>query len=45
MCMNDSSGHVLTLMQDTITHEDARFRAYLEAEGYDTGSMGITESH
>lgn len=39
-----SSDHALTLLQDTITHEDARFRAYLEAEGYDTTSMGITES-
>ncbi|GAQ38513.1 hypothetical protein AtubIFM55763_000681 [Aspergillus tubingensis] len=26
--------------QDTITHEDARFRAYLESHGYDTSSMG-----
>ncbi|GKZ81173.1 hypothetical protein AnigIFM56816_005685 [Aspergillus niger] len=28
--------------QDTITHEDARFRAYLESHGYDTSSMGTT---
>ncbi|KAJ5347264.1 putative metabolite transport protein [Penicillium brevicompactum] len=26
--------------QDTITHEDARFRDYLEANGYDTATMG-----
>ncbi|CAG8379134.1 unnamed protein product [Penicillium salamii] len=26
--------------QDTITHEDARFRDYLEANGYDTTTMG-----
>ncbi|KAJ5435121.1 Major facilitator superfamily domain general substrate transporter [Penicillium cf. griseofulvum] len=26
--------------QDTITFEDARFRAYLEANGYDTTTMG-----
>ncbi|KAJ5940117.1 hypothetical protein N7516_000285 [Penicillium verrucosum] len=26
--------------QDTITHEDARFRDYLEANGYDTTQMG-----
>ncbi|PWY82010.1 MFS general substrate transporter [Aspergillus heteromorphus CBS 117.55] len=29
--------------QDTITHEDARFRAYLEEQGYDTTSMGIVD--
>ncbi|KKK20295.1 MFS phospholipid transporter (Git1) [Aspergillus rambellii] len=28
--------------QDTITHEDARFRAYLESEGYDTSTMGVS---
>ncbi|KAK0707435.1 major facilitator superfamily domain-containing protein [Lasiosphaeris hirsuta] len=27
--------------QDTITHEDARFRAYLEANGYDTRQLGL----
>ncbi len=27
--------------QDTITHEDARFRAYLEAHGYDTRQLGL----
>ncbi|PWY67639.1 MFS general substrate transporter [Aspergillus sclerotioniger CBS 115572] len=27
--------------QDTITHEDARFRDYLESQGYDTSTMGI----
>lgn len=26
--------------QDTITFEDARFRDYLEANGYDTTEMG-----
>ncbi|KAK0709508.1 major facilitator superfamily domain-containing protein [Lasiosphaeria miniovina] len=27
--------------QDTITHEDARFRAYLEENGYDTRQLGL----
>jgi hypothetical protein len=26
--------------QDTITEEDAKFRAYLEINGFDTGTMG-----
>ncbi|KAG2417437.1 hypothetical protein HFD88_008656 [Aspergillus terreus] len=30
--------------QDTITEEDAKFRAYLEANGYDTSTMGNPES-
>lgn len=29
--------------QDTITEEDAKFRAYLEANGYDTSTMGNKE--
>ncbi|KAI9926856.1 hypothetical protein ASPWEDRAFT_121569 [Aspergillus wentii DTO 134E9] len=29
--------------QDTITHEDEKFREYLEANGYDTGTMGNRE--
>ncbi|KAE8351650.1 inorganic phosphate transporter [Aspergillus coremiiformis] len=29
--------------QDTITEEDAKFRAFLEANGYDTSSMGNRE--
>ncbi|KAJ5225582.1 Glycerophosphodiester transporter GIT2 [Penicillium chermesinum] len=31
-----------TINQDTITHEDERFRAYLEEHGYDTTSMGVS---
>lgn len=31
---------MLTFSQDTITLEDARFRDYLEANGYDTTEMG-----
>ncbi|KAL8417543.1 hypothetical protein RB594_001269 [Gaeumannomyces avenae] len=27
--------------QDTITHEDARFRQYLESQGYDTRQLGL----
>jgi len=27
--------------QDTITHEDARFRAFLESKGYDTRQLGL----
>lgn len=27
--------------QDTIDHEDVRFREYLTANGYDTGKMGL----
>ena len=27
--------------QDTITYEDARFRAYLESKGYDTRQLGL----
>ena len=30
----------LTLKQDTITHEDERFRAYLAEQGYDTSTLG-----
>lgn len=30
-----------TINQDTITHEDERFRVYLEEHGYDTSSMGM----
>ncbi|RAH57490.1 MFS phospholipid transporter [Aspergillus piperis CBS 112811] len=29
--------------QDTITYEDAKFRTYLEAHGYDTSAMGNQE--
>jgi len=29
--------------QDTITEEDVKFRAYLESNGYDTGTMGTKE--
>lgn len=32
--------------QDTIQHEDARFRAYLESHGWDTSQLGLRkESH
>ena len=31
--------------QDTITSEDLQFRAYLEANGYDTSKMGTKEYH
>jgi hypothetical protein len=34
---------VLTFFQDTITFEDARFRDYLEANGYDTTEMGTQQ--
>lgn len=27
--------------QDTITYEDARFRQYLESQGYDTRQLGL----
>lgn len=32
-----------TIGQDTITYEDARFRAYLESHGWDTRQLGLTE--
>lgn len=32
-----------SVQQDTITEEDAKFRAYLEANGYDTSTMGNKE--
>ena len=39
-----SAGLALFLLphigQDTITEEDAKFRKYLEANGYDTSTMG-----
>ena len=37
---NTSSHLFANSQQDTITHEDARFRDYLEANGYDTATMG-----
>lgn len=30
--------------QDTITHEDLRFREYLESQGWDTAQLGISTS-
>ena len=32
-----------TITQDTIESEDARFRSFLEANGYDTSTMGSKE--
>ena len=32
-----------TINQDTIEQEDARFRAFLEENGYDTSTMGTKE--
>lgn len=28
--------------QDTITHEDRKFREFLEANGYDTTTLGVS---
>ncbi|PYI17390.1 MFS general substrate transporter [Aspergillus japonicus CBS 114.51] len=32
------------ISQDTITHEDVRFREYLESKGYDTSTMGLSNA-
>lgn len=37
------ASRVALSVQDTITMEDEKFRAFLEANGYDTSTMGNRE--